>query len=144
MSEIKCEECGKCFANKYTLKTHTKTHISRDRNFICQVKNCGRKFFTQHHLDSHIATVHECEERKFLCKICNKTFKTQNNLQTHEVVHNDEKSFLCRFCDKTFIRSQDVKVHENIHKDEKSYKCKQCEREFNQQSNLIEHVKRAR
>jgi uncharacterized Zn-finger protein len=140
MSEISCKECGKCFKNKYTLKTHSKIHQQRERNFKCQEKNCEKYFLTKNHLENHLTTVHECLERKFICNICKKSFKTLNNLQTHEAVHS-ERSFLCRFCDKTFTRSQDVKVHENIHKDEKSFKCKQCDKEFKQQSNLIEHVK---
>lgn len=143
MSEINCQECGKLFANKYTLKTHSKIHQPRERNFKCQVENCEKIFFTQNHLENHTETVHKCLDRNFICSTCSKSFKTSNNLQTHEAVHS-ERCFLCRFCDKTFTRSQDVKVHEKIHNDEKSFKCKQCDGEFKQQSNLIEHVKRVK
>lgn len=119
-----------------------KVHSQRERKFKCEIEDCQKIFLIKNHLENHNKIVHEFKlERKFACKSCSKSFKSQSNLRTHEAVHN-EKCFLCRFCDKTFLRSQDVKIHEHIHKKEKSFICKKCEKSFKQQSNLIEHVKK--
>lgn len=131
-----CEICDKSFSSKYTLNSHQKIHAERQRTHKCE---CGKNFLTAAHLTNHQKTVHK-SERHYTCSSCSKTFKSLNNLLTHEVIHLD-KSFLCRFCEKTFSRLQDVKIHEKIHKNQKDFVCQQCSKAFSQQSNLLSHVK---
>lgn len=131
-----CDICNKSFSNKYIVASHRKIHESRERLFDCE---CGKKFLTKIHLEKHRLLVHnDC--RKFTCLTCCKSFKSQNNLETHEATHT-EKSFLCRFCDKMFMRRQEVNIHEKTHKNLKEFKCSTCDKCFSQQSNLLSHIK---
>jgi len=60
-------------------------------------------------------------EKAFSCHICQKSFKTRQNLLRHERVHTGEKPFKCEVCQKTFTTKQNLNIHERIHTGEKPF-----------------------
>ena len=67
-------------------------------------------------------------ERSFFCKNCDKKFRREAQLQTHERIHTGEKPFSCSTCDKKFTQAGDLKTHERIHSREKPYNCSTCDK----------------
>lgn len=103
---------------------------------------------------------------KIICKTCNRTFKSENNLRVHEYkMHREtcdickakfkEKSGLekhmmrihkikekCNLCKKEFIDTEDLKVHiKKVHETKPNLPCKSCDRTFNSYDELKTHMK---
>ena len=75
----------------------------------------------------------------FECKICNRRFKSNLDLNKHERVHTGEMPFECKTCKKRFNRSNSLKKHERIHTGEVPYECKTCKKRFKQSSTWKRH-----
>ena len=56
---LKCNECGKQFANESTLKRHNDTVHEKNKDFICNI--CEKKFTQKHNLLSHQKKQHNTE-----------------------------------------------------------------------------------
>ena len=41
-------------------------------------------------------------EKKFTCKVCEKNYKTKQNLKVYQRIHTGEKPFKCDVCEKNF------------------------------------------
>ncbi len=137
-----CEECGRSYSYKYDLKQHYKTHgtplyvceycgfqSSRTQTFKNHMNNrhlklrpfkcphplCNKRFFNNGMLTGHLA-VHT-SERKFKCKQCKKTFKTNDNLRQHMISHRPaDRRHSCPYCLGTFSYACNMKTHiKNIH-----------------------------
>ena len=50
-----CDTCGKEYMSIRNLKDHRRIHLGTE--FVCEVKNCGRKFTTQTSLKDHVDKV---------------------------------------------------------------------------------------
>ena len=75
----------------------------------------------------------------FTCKLCQKVFKSKQNLAVHGKKHADEKVFQCAFCVKRFVRKTELIMHERVHTGERPYTCKYCGKAFAQSTNLQDH-----
>ena len=78
----------------------------------------------------HIRNIHE-GERRFECKLCNKTFTQLVVLKSHEQssIHNKNKIFKCESCQKKFTKKVSLHSHEKrMHQtnNEKEFHCKYC------------------
>ena len=95
------------------------------------------------------------KDTKF-CTICDKTFKTLQNLQLHVArVHANLKNninlkqsvktkskkmpYLCRFCKKIFIHKGHWEEHERIHTNERPFLCDVCKKSFKTKNTLTLH-----
>ena len=54
--DYKCDNCGKSFVHKYSLKTHVETIHEKSKSFKCNV--CNKNFTQKGNLVKHIASVH--------------------------------------------------------------------------------------
>lgn len=52
---------------------------------------------------------------KHYCSFCEKSFKWQSHLQSHERTHTGEKPFECEVCGKSFARSDALQCHKRTH-----------------------------
>jgi len=56
------------------------------RNYVCEVKNCGKRFGRGEHLKRHVRSIHT-NEKPYICPECNKPFSRFDNLSQHQKVH---------------------------------------------------------
>ncbi|CAL9693380.1 unnamed protein product [Knipowitschia caucasica] len=80
-------------------------------------------------------------EGRYLCSVCQKTFKTLNILRTHLKTHTDEKNFKCELCDTSFRTKGSLIRHNRRHTDERPYRCTQCGQSFRESGALTRHQK---
>ncbi|XP_051572830.1 transcription factor E4F1-like [Myxocyprinus asiaticus] len=81
------------------------------------------------------------EEGRYICEICEKTFKTTNILRTHMFTHNEEKDFKCEICETAFRTKGSLIRHKRRHTDERPYRCNQCGLAFRESGALTRHLK---
>ena len=115
--EFVCDECGKYFKNKETLRQHSKTH--EETTFSCE--HCDKVFKCKSGLAKHVAIVHN--GKRHICEMCGKGLTSLQNLRDHMMVHTGDKPYSCSKCDKFFITKQQLKIHDRNHTNEKPYPC---------------------
>ena len=85
------------------------------------------------------------DERNYICKICNKSYKRSDHLKRHMIIHYPEpKYFECDFCLKRFNLKYHLTAHlQNVHgkSNIKIYKCPDCDECFHKKSKLFLHQK---
>lgn len=82
---------------------------------------------------------------KLKCKYCNKAFKSEWYMKTHERSHElegvDPKfPYSCETCGKRFSILTGLKAHIVVHSDEAPFKCEQCGKGFKNSSRLRIHA----
>ncbi|XP_061605376.1 transcription factor E4F1 isoform X2 [Phyllopteryx taeniolatus] len=78
---------------------------------------------------------------RYLCQLCDKTFKTSNILKTHMKTHSDQKNFACDLCDTSFRTKGSLIRHNRRHSDERPYHCMLCGQSFRESGALTRHLK---
>ncbi|XP_030646686.1 transcription factor E4F1 [Chanos chanos] len=92
-------------------------------------------------LDPSKLVVRVNEEGRYICHICEKTFKTTNILRTHLSTHSDKKDFKCELCGSAFRTKGSLIRHNRRHTDERPYWCSQCGLSFRESGALTRHLK---
>lgn len=100
---------------------------------------CERVYKTEEDLEKHL--LNHAEHRPYKCPQCNKGFKQPCHLNQHLRTHTDERPFPCEVCRKCFKQACQLKQHMRLHTGEKPYHCSQCSRSFKQASQLNQHVR---
>ncbi|XP_040047234.2 transcription factor E4F1 isoform X2 [Gasterosteus aculeatus] len=92
--------------------------------------------------DSENKTVYKVtEEGRYICQLCDKTFKTTNILRTHMKTHSDQKNFSCDLCGTSFRTKGSLIRHNRRHTDERPYRCTLCGQSFRESGALTRHLK---
>uniref|UniRef100_A0A8C4X0F8 PR/SET domain 15 n=1 Tax=Eptatretus burgeri TaxID=7764 RepID=A0A8C4X0F8_EPTBU len=111
---FRCEECGKDFTRRESLKQHVSYKHSRaqvDEDFPMQCSACLKAFRCQNTLQQHNC---QTDGRTFQCNICLKFFSTGSNLSKHCKKHG-ERHFGCDACGKKFYRKDVLLEHLRRH-----------------------------
>ena len=77
-----------------------------------------------------------------LCDICQTTYASQSNLNSHLLSHTDLRSFKCKQCSKTFKRKSHLTRHIKTHSEkpkEKTFQCTKCSKSYAEQYELNHH-----
>ena len=118
-------------APKHFLRPHIFLHI--------------REIFTLRPLNSELQAsdlMHSSTAKKFQCGKCQKLFKLNSHLKTHNAVH-EKNQLACSICLKTFSLKASLKKHtEEIHQQIKNINCSHCEAKFSRKEYLIYHTKK--
>ncbi|XP_018617102.1 transcription factor E4F1 [Scleropages formosus] len=81
------------------------------------------------------------EQGRYICQICDKTFKTANILRTHLNTHSEEKNFQCKLCSNSFRTKGSLIRHNRRHTNERPYRCNLCGISFRESGALTRHLK---
>ncbi|XP_036446421.1 transcription factor E4F1 [Colossoma macropomum] len=110
-----------------------------------------RSRVSKHHVESEDGEDQSLDPTKFvvkltadgryICHICEKTFKTTNILRTHLFTHTDRKDFKCELCGTAFRTKGSLIRHKRRHTDERPYRCNQCGLAFRESGALTRHLK---
>lgn len=102
----KCDICGKFFAQYGSLSVHKKIHIGKK----IDCNDCERKFIRKDCLRQHIKRTHSVE-RSFNCQLCDKAYKTKQDLASHMASHSDLRPFKCQKCNITSKYKDNMQKH---------------------------------
>uniref|UniRef100_A0A8C5F7A0 E4F transcription factor 1 n=1 Tax=Gadus morhua TaxID=8049 RepID=A0A8C5F7A0_GADMO len=81
------------------------------------------------------------EAGRYVCYMCDKTFKTTNILRTHLNTHSEQKNFACELCGSAFRTKGSLIRHYRRHTDERPYRCVLCGLSFRESGALTRHLK---
>ncbi|XP_029821112.1 transcription factor E4F1 [Manacus vitellinus] len=81
------------------------------------------------------------KEGRYVCGLCQKTFKTASILKAHMITHSSRKDYECKLCGTSFRTKGSLIRHHRRHTDERPYKCKKCGKSFRESGALTRHLK---
>lgn len=99
-----CDECGKRFCSKNTLRRHKLSHNS----YSLQCTLCSSVFKSEHHLKIHTSRVHG--SRPVSCPHCQKISPNQDALAVHVKTMHNYKIHKCHICDRELKSARSLKV----------------------------------
>jgi KRAB domain-containing zinc finger protein len=110
----KCEICGKAYGRKGSLYLHMKTHGEVESKPE-QCPECKQMYKTKGSLLKHIQLEHMML-RPYVCGLCGETFKSQQKLSSHHMLHLNNPEYLCDLCNRFFTTQDEVTDHiEKMH-----------------------------
>ncbi|XP_041851987.1 transcription factor E4F1 isoform X1 [Melanotaenia boesemani] len=101
----------------------------------------GAEGFLSDGADSDKLTYKVNQDGRYICQLCDKTFKTANILKTHMKTHSDQKNFSCELCETSFRTKGSLIRHNRRHTDERPYRCTLCGQSFRESGALTRHLK---
>uniref|UniRef100_A0A0B6Y760 C2H2-type domain-containing protein n=1 Tax=Arion vulgaris TaxID=1028688 RepID=A0A0B6Y760_9EUPU len=118
----KCPTCNKSFIRRYLMKDHfKKRHETED-----PLKDITELL----------------DEKLIQCDICGKTMKSfqKSVMLSHIRLHKDVRPFRCKVCQKSFISDNALRKHSLNHT--RPYKCHICNKGFSRRYLLTDHFKK--
>jgi hypothetical protein len=104
-----CDQCGACFLEQNSLRTHIKSHSKVEVNYPCEI--CGKNLKSKYSRYLHVATVHE-KKPTVNCYKCEASFLSYALRNRHLIeVHGDKRTFPCKLCDKVYNRRKTLMEH---------------------------------
>ncbi|XP_072297838.1 uncharacterized protein [Eucyclogobius newberryi] len=89
--------------------------------------------------DAEPGTADGANKNKHQCCVCEKLFKTKQELRVHGRIHTGERPFSCPFCVRTFTQRAHLQSHVRIHTGDKPFSCPTCNKAFAHKGNLHVH-----
>ncbi|KAK3103011.1 hypothetical protein FSP39_015757 [Pinctada imbricata] len=133
-----CEDCGKVFKKKGTLRKHQNFIHKNIHAYTCTICNLQFKYCKS--FKAHTRIYHSAgDSPKVVCDICGGQFTTDQNLQRHMKIHNNDMKFACPHCPKTFVQKHGLTCHLRIHTGSKPYSCDICKEGFAHNVSLKNH-----
>ncbi|NXF50584.1 ZN710 protein, partial [Oceanites oceanicus] len=108
-----------------------------DRQKRWQCRMCEKSYTSKYNLVTHILGHNGIKPHS--CPHCNKLFKQPSHLQTHLLTHQGMRPHKCEVCSKAFTQTSHLKRHMLLHTDIKPYSCRFCGRGFAYPSELKAH-----
>ncbi|XP_022240843.1 uncharacterized protein LOC106458794 isoform X3 [Limulus polyphemus] len=133
----KCPHCSKEFYNKTRFWDHVRQHTG-EKPFKCYV--CEKSFFSSSTLKSHM-TQHK--EKEYLCKLCNNSPRTREQLMTHMYQKHSVPMYECHFCKKRFGGKRDLRSHTKMLHPERlkeTWSCDVCGKILRSRVGFTKHM----
>ncbi|CAG0879281.1 unnamed protein product [Cyprideis torosa] len=115
------------------------TGPSEKRSKLSYCRTCPKTFSSRKELLKHSATAHADNRGQKICKICNRSCRSQNALVVHMRTHTQDRPFKCAKCEKAFKFVDNYKRHLASHSDDRPYECAKCGVRFKLQESLVKH-----
>ncbi|XP_075875553.1 uncharacterized protein znf366 [Nelusetta ayraudi] len=80
------------------------------------------------------------EQKRWKCRMCEKSYTSKYNLVTHILGHNGIKPHGCHLCGKLFKQLSHLHTHLLTHQGMRPHKCQVCHKAFTQTSHLKRHM----
>ncbi|CAH0564688.1 unnamed protein product [Brassicogethes aeneus] len=97
---------------------------------------CDKAFRTKQNVAKHLPI--NSEKWPYKCTLGDKSFKKQSILRKHSFIHLKDRPFKCDVCDKTYKSKESLRVHKLTHNKPK-FDCKMCASTFDSLSHLYGH-----
>lgn len=109
---LECHFCGLKYRSKYFLLGHIdRKHLEKDYgkrgDFMCNL--CPKRYLTKVRLKKHLG-IHKLPKKP--CPQCGELVK---NLSSHMAVHNTTDRFQCDKCEKSYKSQQHLQIHAIVH-----------------------------
>ena len=124
--KVKCNKCGKQYANESILKTHNYTVHEENKDFICNM--CEKKFTVKHNLLEHLKKEHNTVEKN-----CQKKSKLRRKRK-----HNSNTEKLSSDADSSKSPSKWFVI------EKETFTCKMCQNSYHNIKKLIKHINKSR
>nr|XP_057927123.1 zinc finger protein 366 isoform X1 [Doryrhamphus excisus] len=98
---------------------------------------CDKSYTSKYNLVTHILGHKGIKPHG--CHLCGKLFKQLSHLHTHLLTHQGMRPHKCQVCHKAFTQTSHLKRHMMQHSDVKPYSCRVCARGFAYPSELRAH-----
>ena len=136
----KCDQCGKMFRDKGTLKHHIASDHVGLKMFKCT--DCGNEFVTKTALTVHSRIHNELELLKCESEGCDFTNSNKYKVALHfKRKHESNNSLhLCSECGKGFTTKSELKVHFERKHSELKHLCIICPAKYGSEKLLKDHV----
>lgn len=130
-----CPHCKKSFQLKAELVSHLSTH-TEEKPFHCPYcEKCFRLKGSQYvHISRHHAKSRDADRRI-------KLFQVGSGVAPI-LAHDGSNPYQCSQCDKRFRLNAHLVSHQRIHNQEKPYSCTECEKCFSLNGYLLLHMRR--
>ena len=136
--ENKCYVCAKIFPSKGGLTRHIyKVHEKIGQN--CDY--CGKAYIQSEALKVHISNVHKLGPKEHECELCQKSYRTLTQLNSHKRVHIEEEQ-TCDKCGKVVKSQRHLYIHLKIHTGIKPHRCDLCQKQFIKKNTLTLHIQK--
>ncbi|KAK9880611.1 hypothetical protein WA026_011850 [Henosepilachna vigintioctopunctata] len=134
---IRCQNCETNFPTKYQYQRH-------------QCEFNAEKVVLKPNAD--LKDINKGVRIKYDCNVCGKQFVSKNNLERHQVCHDNSKENICEHCTKQFVSENRLRIHKENHckkagdiskfyrSDVAVWKCKKCHEVFSSLSSANVHV----
>ena len=86
--KVRCDECGKDFANKEKLRFHTKI-IHRGEKLQCRVMDCEETFRGYSTRENHMRLVHGSPKLRCKFEGCSSEFYSYERRMKHHLTHQE-------------------------------------------------------
>uniref|UniRef100_A0A8C6URY5 Zinc finger protein 366 n=1 Tax=Neogobius melanostomus TaxID=47308 RepID=A0A8C6URY5_9GOBI len=80
------------------------------------------------------------DQKRWKCRMCEKSYTSKYNLVTHILGHNGIKPHGCHLCGKLFKQLSHLHTHLLTHRGMRPHKCQVCHKAFTQTSHLKRHM----
>ncbi|XP_077378391.1 uncharacterized protein znf366 [Festucalex cinctus] len=80
------------------------------------------------------------EQKRWKCRMCDKSYTSKYNLVTHILGHKGIKPHGCHLCGKLFKQLSHLHTHLLTHRGMRPHKCQVCHKAFTQTSHLKRHM----
>ncbi|XP_059194453.1 oocyte zinc finger protein XlCOF28 [Centropristis striata] len=135
-----CSVCDLQLPSKFKLQDHMNLHTGA-RPYCCA--ECGKRFCQIYNYRVHLRTHAQSQVDRPTCRICLRTFASQEDLTIHlSRTHFENEFYECDLCKRVFASLKECEYHVQLHKCKRDVVCEVCGRSFSSQKSLTRHRKK--